>query len=120
MGCMALYVTTIMQSDLATSISDAFSYLAGAKGLSSGFDPVGLTVCLVIPLIAFLYHFIIAPMASGPLSHVPGPALCKLSRYYLSYFNVSLQRTNKIYEWHARYGAVFASDPGKFRWPLLL
>ena len=111
MVSMASHVTTIVQSDLATSISDAFSYLVGAKGLSSGFDPVGLTVCLVIPLIAFLYHFIIAPMASGPLSHVPGPALCKLSRYYLSYFNISLQRTNKIYEWHTRYGAVVCIGP---------
>ena len=108
---MASLTTTIPHSDLATRVCHACFYLVGAQGLPSEVGMLGLTVCLVLPFIALLHHFIIAPMAFGPLSHVPGPMLCKLSRYYLSYFNVSLQRTNKIHEWHTKYGPVICVGP---------
>lgn len=94
-----------MHSELTTRVCYAFS------GLGSEFDRSGLTICLVAPLIFLLYYFILMPMAFVSLSHVPGPIPCKLSQYYLSYFNVSLQRTRKIHEWHARYGPVICVGP---------
>ncbi|KAK0510419.1 hypothetical protein JMJ35_006851 [Cladonia borealis] len=40
-----------------------------------------------------------------------GPFLCKLSRYYISFFDISLQRTEKIREWHIRYGPIICIGP---------
>ena len=102
---MSSRATTPMQSDLATRVYNA-SFGSGSES-----DCSALTICLVIPLLILLHYFIIMPVVFGSLSHVPGPIPCKLSGYYLSYFNISLQRTRKIYEWHAKYGPVICVGP---------
>ena len=55
----------------------------------------------------------IARILYGPLSQVPGPIWCKLSGYYISYFNIKLERTGKIHEWHLKYGPVICIAPGE-------
>lgn len=53
-----------------------------------------------------IYYFIIYPLYLHPLSHVPGPIGCKFTRLYLAYYDVLLQRNDKVAEWHRRYGPV--------------
>lgn len=96
---------------MANHISRAFAHLVGADGTNSGFNFAAIDISLILLLAAFLYYFIFLPVVFGPLSPVPGPIWCKLSQYYISYFNISLQRTDTIFEWHARYGPVLCIGP---------
>jgi Cytochrome P450 len=72
-------------------------------------------VCLFILalLSAVLYFFLIQPLFFASLSHIPGPVLCKLSHYYLTYYDMKLQRNDKIKEWHKLYGSVICIGPGE-------
>ncbi|KAH8803366.1 cytochrome P450 CYP625A1 [Xylogone sp. PMI_703] len=46
-------------------------------------------------------------------SHIPSPKLCKISRLWIVYLDVTLQRTAKVYEWHKQYGPVILIVPGE-------
>jgi len=76
-------------------------------------DLVGVNVCFATLFAGLLYYLLIAPIVNGPLSHLSGPILCKLSRYYLSYYDITLQRTHKVHEWHIKYGPVICIGPGE-------
>ena len=60
-----------------------------------------------------LYAFLIYPLFFAPLSHVPGPIGCKLSWYYIAWFDVRLTRNDQIAEWHKKYGPVICIRPGE-------
>jgi cytochrome P450 len=49
----------------------------------------------------------------SPWSHIPGPILCKLTRLWVAYHDLRLQRNEKIYEWHQKYGPVVMVAPGQ-------
>ncbi len=66
-----------------------------------------------ILVVVILYAFLIHPLFFAPLSHVPGPVGCKLSWYYLAYFDVRLTRNDQIAEWHNKYGPVICIRPGE-------
>ena len=70
-----------------------------------------LSVCPGVLSAIFLYFYIIYPLFYSPLSQVPGPPLCKLSWYYISYFDLLLQRNDKIQEWHEKYGPIVCIRP---------
>ena len=74
---------------------------------------IGAYLYLVPLLSAVLYFVLIQPLFFAPLSHLPGPALCKLSRYYLTYYDMKLQRNDKIKEWHQAYGPILCISPGQ-------
>lgn len=69
-----------------------------------------ITAILVFVL---LYAFLIYPLFFAPLSHVPGPIGCKLSWYYIAWFDVRLTRNDQIAEWHKKYGPVICIRPGE-------
>lgn len=69
-----------------------------------------VTAILVLVL---LYAFLIYPLFFSPLSHVPGPIGCKLSWYYIAWFDVRLTRNDQIAEWHKKYGPVICIRPGE-------
>ena len=77
--------------------------------LDGGFEQ---SIVAVIVLLG-IYGFIVHPLFFAPLSHVPGPVGCKLSWYYISYFDVRLTRNDKIAEWHKTYGPVVCIRPGE-------
>jgi hypothetical protein len=68
-------------------------------------------------IIAFMLVYVIFSMIHGlwfsEYSHIPGPRLCKVSRLWLVYFDVRLQRTAKVHEWHQKYGPVILIAPGE-------
>ena len=70
----------------------------------------------------FIYAFFVYPLFFAPLSHVPGPVGCKLSWYYIAYFDVRLKRNDQIAEWHKKYGPVICIRPGEvsFSSPVLM
>lgn len=49
----------------------------------------------------------------GPLRRVPGPLFCKISGLYLSYYDILLKRTDKVHQWHQKYGPVICIGPGQ-------
>lgn len=49
----------------------------------------------------------------SPYRNVPGPRLCKITRYWAVYHDMWLHRINKIYEWHREYGDVVLVAPGE-------
>lgn len=66
-----------------------------------------------ISVFVLLYAFLIYPLFFAPLSHVPGPIGCKLSWYYIAWFDVRLTRNDQIAEWHKKYGPVICIRPGE-------
>ena len=106
---MVSLMTTMTHFNLNPSPCDAFCFVFSRS----------LSICLVLPTIAFLYYFIIAPMSRGPLSHVPGPTLCKLSRYYVFWFKSRCRGPTKASSGTQGTDRSFAPDLEKFRWPLL-
>lgn len=64
-------------------------------------------------MLIVLCSSILIPILTGPLSHTSGPVLCKLTKYYMSFFNVTLKRTKKIHEWHTKYGPVVCVGPSE-------
>ncbi|KAG5936901.1 hypothetical protein E4U60_002184 [Claviceps pazoutovae] len=49
----------------------------------------------------------------SPYKDVPGPRLCKISRYWIIYQDTWLRRSKKIGEWHHTYGDVVLIAPGE-------
>lgn len=68
---------------------------------------------LAVSVLLCIYTFVVYPLVFAPLSHVPGPVWCKLSWYYIAYFDVRLQRNDKIAQWHKKYGPVVCIRPGE-------
>lgn len=64
---------------------------------------------MVFSAVVLVYISILEPLYFGRLSHVPGPKLT-LSWYYLTYFDFRYNRTDKITEWHKKYGPGEYSD----------
>ncbi|PVI02287.1 cytochrome P450 CYP625A1 [Periconia macrospinosa] len=66
---------------------------------------------------AFMLVYVVFSVIHGlwfsEYSHIPGPRLCKVSRLWLVYFDVRLQRTAKVHEWHEKYGPVILVAPGE-------
>ncbi|KAE8152038.1 cytochrome P450 [Aspergillus avenaceus] len=63
-----------------------------------------ITIFLVV-------RYLIQPLYFGPLSHVPGPWINKVSSLYLGYHDLTLDRNERIPEWHRKYGAVICISP---------
>lgn len=73
-----------------------------------------ITLILSLSIIFFLFHyFILYPLFFHELAHVPGPIWCKLSYYYISWYDLKLERNEKIAEWHRQYGPVICIRPNE-------
>ncbi|KAK4499669.1 hypothetical protein PRZ48_010187 [Zasmidium cellare] len=71
-------------------------------------------VFLVFLATGFIIHlYILEPLLYGRLSHIPGPRLASLSKYYLTYHDVSLRRNETISQWHRTYGPVVRIRPNE-------
>ncbi|KAG6008110.1 hypothetical protein E4U21_004992 [Claviceps maximensis] len=49
----------------------------------------------------------------SPFKDIPGPRLCKITRYWAVYHDMRLRRSKKIHEWHRTYGDVVLVAPGE-------
>ncbi|KAL7946065.1 cytochrome P450 family protein [Trichoderma barbatum] len=49
----------------------------------------------------------------SPYRNIPGPRLCKITRYWAIYHDMWLSRIGKIYEWHREYGDIVLIAPGE-------
>ncbi|VUC36338.1 unnamed protein product [Clonostachys rosea] len=49
----------------------------------------------------------------SPYRNIPGPRLCKITRYWTIYQDLWLRRVSKIAEWHEEYGDVVLISPGE-------
>ncbi|KAG6034701.1 hypothetical protein E4U41_006436 [Claviceps citrina] len=49
----------------------------------------------------------------SPYKNIPGPRLCKITRYWAVYHDLWLRRIGKIHEWHRTYGDVVLVAPGE-------
>lgn len=83
--------------------------MAIVNNFFDGFYPPIVTILALF----VAYVFVVHPLFFAPLSHVPGPVWCKLSWYYIVYFDVRLQRSDRIAEWHKKYGPVVCIRPGE-------
>jgi hypothetical protein len=64
-------------------------------------------------MLVYVVFSVIHSLWFSMYSHTPGPRLCKVSRLWLVYFDVRLQRTAKVHEWHEEYGQVILIAPGE-------
>ncbi|KAF2123418.1 cytochrome P450 family protein [Dothidotthia symphoricarpi CBS 119687] len=63
--------------------------------------------------ISLLTVRIIHALYFSSLAHVPGPAINKVTELPLRYLNARLERNERIFEWHRKYGPVVAIAPGQ-------
>jgi hypothetical protein len=49
----------------------------------------------------------------SPYRNVPGPRLCKITRWWAVYHDIRLHRIDKVHEWHRQYGDVVLVAPGE-------
>lgn len=73
--------------------------------------PLTLILLAFIAIAFVLQYYLSEPLLYGPLSHVPGPKLAGLSKYYLTYHDISLRRNETISQWHRTYGPVVRIRP---------
>ena len=68
---------------------------------------------LLLPflLCGVIYITIIHPLFFGPLSRVPGPPLCKITSYYLLFFDFFYARNTRVHQWHQKYGPILCIGP---------
>src|ERR1700712_5170645 len=72
-------------------------------------DPV---LCLAVICLGFvLYRNVLHPLLYGPLSHIPGPWLNKITSLYLAYYDLRYCRNTEILKWHRRYGPIICISP---------
>ncbi|KID59945.1 uncharacterized protein G6M90_00g081010 [Metarhizium brunneum] len=77
---------------------------------------------VAFPLLRLSIPFLVFSIAAGriiyalwlsPYSHVPGPRLCKITGFWIIYHDMMLQRNQKIYQWHEKYGSIVLIAPGQ-------
>ncbi|ODA82523.1 hypothetical protein RJ55_01030 [Drechmeria coniospora] len=71
-----------------------------------------VAVCAVVTLLLLVYRRLSRPLR-GPLRHVPGPLLSKLSALPLCFYDLTYCRTDQIHQWHRRYGPVVCIAPNE-------
>ncbi|OAA36091.1 Cytochrome P450 family protein [Metarhizium rileyi] len=64
-------------------------------------------------VLSFIVGRVIYALFLSPYKNVPGPKLCKVTRYWAVYHDLRLRRIDKIYEWHRKYGDVVLIAPGE-------
>ncbi|KFY49056.1 hypothetical protein V495_00784 [Pseudogymnoascus sp. VKM F-4514 (FW-929)] len=79
----------------------------------SNFSVYHSSVALITFILVYVVLFAIRGLWFSKYSHIPGPRLCKVSRLWLLYFDLRLQRTAKVHEWHLKYGSVILVAPGE-------
>ncbi|KAK2608933.1 hypothetical protein QQS21_002509 [Conoideocrella luteorostrata] len=72
-----------------------------------------LLLLLLTLLLCLTAGRVIYALFLSPYKNVPGPKLCKITRYWSIYHDLWLCRINKIYEWHREYGDVVLVAPGE-------
>ncbi|KAF2178365.1 cytochrome P450 [Zopfia rhizophila CBS 207.26] len=68
-------------------------------------------ICLSIVAVIILYAVLLIVFVTYSLffllySHVPGPRLCKLSRHWVTFFDLRRQRPEKVAEWLVKYRLI--------------
>ncbi|KAJ5179370.1 cytochrome p450 domain-containing protein [Penicillium capsulatum] len=74
--------------------------------------PVSVLAAIGLALL-IAYHYLIAPVLHGHLSHIPGPWLAKITTLQLGWYDLRLVRNDQIYEWHKKYGPIICIGPNE-------
>lgn len=78
------------------------------------FSQLPISVLAAIGLVLLVaYHYLIAPVLHGHLSHIPGPWLAKITTLQLGWYDLRLVRNDQIYEWHKKYGPIICIGPNE-------
>ncbi|KAK8064709.1 hypothetical protein PG994_007347 [Apiospora phragmitis] len=64
-------------------------------------------------LLSIVVGRVIYALSLSPYRNVPGPRLCKITRWWAVYHDMWLRRIDKIHEWHREYGDVVLVAPGE-------
>ncbi|KAM3419833.1 hypothetical protein BST61_g3162 [Cercospora zeina] len=75
--------------------------------------PFGRAATLAIALIALGICYSIYQLRFGPLHHIPGPPLGKITSLCLTWYEVSLRRNDQILAWHQQYGPIVCIAPNE-------
>ena len=73
---------------------------------------MGLLICAIVAILLLVARIIHA-LYFSPLAHVPGPAMNKVTELPLRILNARLERNERIFEWHQKYGPVVVIAPGQ-------
>ncbi|KAF2141289.1 uncharacterized protein K452DRAFT_228746 [Aplosporella prunicola CBS 121167] len=88
--------------------------MASLASYNDGFSRIQLyLVTLVSILVILLTLSIFHSIFLSPYCHIPGPLLCKLNKWWITFHDLRRQRPQKIAEWHAKYGPIVLIAPGE-------
>ncbi|KAG5953564.1 hypothetical protein E4U53_004783 [Claviceps sorghi] len=71
-----------------------------------------LALCFAL-LLSLAVGRVVYALFLSPYKDIPGPKLCKITRYWAVYHDTWLRRAKKIQEWHRTYGDVVLVAPGE-------
>lgn len=79
--------------------------------ISSGSTADMYSAAIVVLSTALVYYFIIYPLYFHPLSDVPGPLICKLTRYWILFKSWNEERNRYVQALHEKYGTIVRIGP---------
>lgn len=103
-------VTGFLEQPLHFSTSSSSTTVLSTVWFSQLPIPVLAAIGLALLLV---YHYVIAPVFTGHLSHIPGPWLAKITTYQLGWYDLRLIRNDQIFEWHKKYGPIICIGPNE-------
>ena len=80
---------------------------------TSEFEQSKLNSILLVGFSTLVFYFIIYPLYFHPLSNIPGPKICSLTKYYILYISWSEQRNRYVQKLHEQYGSIVRIGPNE-------
>jgi cytochrome P450 len=68
---------------------------------------------LVVGISTALFYFIIYPLYFHPLSKIPGPKICAITKYYILFKSWNEQRNRYVQSLHEKYGSIVRIGPNE-------
>lgn len=77
-------------------------------------DPQSLiNASLLVGVSVGVFYLTLYPLYFHPLSNIPGPTICSLTKYYILYKSWSEQRNRYVQSLHERYGSIVRIGPNE-------
>lgn len=80
--------------------------------LTGDIQSIYLSISIIF-LTTILYHFVFHPLYFHPLSKIPGPKICAITKYFILYKSWSEQRNRYVQELHEKYGSIVRIGPNE-------
>lgn len=72
-----------------------------------------LSTIFIVLVTSGLYYFIIYPLYFHPLSKIPGPRICAITKYFILYKSWNEQRNRYVNKLHEKYGSIVRIGPNE-------